>query len=946
MKYLAQIQQKPLNFLRNTRKCSLSSISPLLLILNSFFELLTLILLFNFDMLQFNDFIILLIFVSLLLLITVILLAYMKKKIENIYPFHNILLCFFLITLFYSRDTGISQNLSVNYFLGFLSAIFQIIMIQRSPIIVGGLSMLVSSLLYFFYFVKASKEPLIYVYYFLLFIYIILIKIEPNEENNDIHSKEHSSEMSISGETSDIMLKLIKNVFPGVFFLMSFEREKQQTQTQKIQIFEQKTLNDTNQHDNSPIKSFCVSSNLMYFNEGCKEYQLERKTDFIQLLDNFEISYIYKKQNLLEFKESQRQMSSSEKESELINEENKKRNLLILIKNRLESTMLQESSDNIILNGYINFKKIIKKPARLNLTTFENNGQTYLFFHFSDLIPEEDFANIKEISKFKDQMLANVAHDLRNPISGIIAFINQSLESNITKQDREKLLDYAKISANLLLHLVGDILDFSQVKKGVLNLVIKTFSLHEIVDQIFNMMRYQAEIKNVKLYLDYEPANDIMMETDDRRLCQLLINLLGNAIKFTVKGFVCLRISKTTYSNLLKFEVIDTGIGIKPEIMPHLFKPFSTFSDKSLNNKYGIGLGLSICKMIVSLLGPCDRVYVTSEYGKGAKFGCLLFTKIRKVDNSSLKLNINKIIWDKNDFKIVTNKVNMDILCQIPLAKVQGEVIEEERFNYTWQSPKLRLSELENSMSEKELDLNEKLDVSSYFSENEDFSIEEKQENHKEEQIIPENWNSVHKFQTKNPLTAKSKSRKNDTSENMEIFEGDMIVNDSKKQIKKVFSLNNLNESKIKLSEKNALNILIVDDNPFNIFILKNYLKKMTNLSFNVYSAVNGSQACEIFEEHNKAIGSNNTLKKIPQKRDTKPLQLIFMDCQMPIMNGYEATVVIKEKINKFGYEKALIVAITAYCDEKNCMERGMDAYLLKPVSEKDFLEIFENLFC
>ena len=177
MKYLAQIQQKPLNFLRNTRKCSLSSISPLLLILNSFFELLTLILLFNFDMLQFNDFIILLIFVSLLLLITVILLAYMKKKIENIYPFHNILLCFFLITLFYSRDTGISQNLSVNYFLGFLSAIFQIIMIQRSPIIVGGLSMLVSSLLYFFYFVKASKEPLIYVYYFLLFIYIILIKI-------------------------------------------------------------------------------------------------------------------------------------------------------------------------------------------------------------------------------------------------------------------------------------------------------------------------------------------------------------------------------------------------------------------------------------------------------------------------------------------------------------------------------------------------------------------------------------------------------------------------------------------------------------------------------------------------------------------------------------------------------------------------------------------------
>ena len=191
----------------------------------------------------------------------------------------------------------------------------------------------------------------------------------------------------------------------------------------------------------------------------------------------------------------------------------------------------------------------------------------------------------------------------------------------------------------------------------------------------------------------------------------------------------------------------------------------------------------------------------------------------------------------------------------------------------------------------------------------------------------------------------------------------------------------------------------------------------MTNLNFNVYSAVNGSQACEIFEEHNRTIENseqfenvrnyektrnfedvnekmrkhefvkiheNNSHKKIemmkiPEKTSSfdmqnivysnkileniektdksteihtsskdgnKPIHLIFMDCQMPILNGYEATKRIKEKINKYNYYKALIIAITAYCNENNCMECGMDAYLLKPVSEKDFIEIFELFLC
>jgi len=360
-----------------------------------------------------------------------------------------------------------------------------------------------------------------------------------------------------------------------------------------------------------------------------------------------------------------------------------------------------------------------------------------------------------------------------------------------------------------------------------------------------------------------------------------------------MKGFVCLRISQTRYQNLLKFEVIDTGIGIKPEIKPLLFKPFSTFSDQSLHNKYGIGLGLSICKTIVSLLGPCDELFVSSEYEKGSKFGFLLFTKVLKVENSSLKLNKTKLIWDKSDFRI-RKKPLMEFLNQNPKIEDTDEdaKIDCER--------DLRLN----------LDLNERVDVAGFFNESLNVQFPDEEE----------------KLEINKEMVDNGK------------IEGDMQSFETKKgNMKKVFSLNNLTESKIKLTE-NSVNVLIVDDNPFNIFIFKNYLKKYNsnNLVFNVLSAANGSQACELFEEYNNP---NN-------KEKNRQIHVIFMDCQMPIMSGYQATMNIKEKINKEGYMKALIVAVTAYCNEDVCMECGMDAYLLKPVSEKDFLEILEIFFC
>lgn len=760
---------------------------------------------------------------------------------------------------------------------------------------------------------------------------MFLIRIELDFEAN---SREKNSSQVPTSE-ADWMSRLFKEVLPGFFFLFTFDSNEDKHQIDmNIKNFGE---SDLNLPEISPLNSMGRLSNLIFWNEECKKVGLENKNDFLQLIESMEITYVYKKEGLIDLEV--RRDSFDEKESDLIHEENHKKNLLTLIKSRMDSSLRHSATednncDTITMNGYINFKDLIKKSIRLHVTNFRQNHLNYIFFHFEELVPNEDLNKLKEISNFKDQMLANVAHDLRSPISGIISFINQSLEPNVKRSEREKLLEYAKINANLLLHLVGDILDFSQIKKGALSLVIKKFSLRAIINQIFKLMKFQAEIKNVKLQLEYTMPHDVIMESDDRRISQLLINLLGNAIKFTVKGFVTLRVEKTDYSNLLKFEIKDSGIGIKQEIIPQLFKPFATFSDKGFN-KFGIGLGLSISKKIVSLLGPCDRVHVVSNYGRGTKFGFLLYTKMKKSVNSSMILNVNKKIWEKKGLNKNRKRINSDCLHSMPLGK--SEIIEEDFLERSWNSQNCKeLKELGSVIElDKELEPNEKVDFSFYFKENNDFSISFIEENyiHNELRMLPmipiEISPIVEAYKIKKDLVSNYLNPKICSNSDEEL-EGENISPD-KKNMKKVFSLNGLNESKIKVSENFTLNVLIVDDNYFNILILTSYLKKMKNLTFNVYSAMNGSEACNIFEEHNK----------INDKEDQQ-IHVVFMDCQMPIMNGYEATAVIKDKINNFGYLKALIVAITAYCNEKECLDSGMDAYLLKPVSEMDFLEFFE----
>lgn len=896
-------------------KCKMPKIDipPLILVLNSIFEILTVILLFVNDSLPEDKFLIWLIILIIFLVFSTLIMVYLPKKLDNMYPFHNFVLSFLMVYLFSASDSRYIQSPNVNFFLGFLAAYFQIFCFIESSVISGTISLIVSFLLYFFYFIKASDESLIFGYYFLLFFHLMMMKIYFEEKNQKSNAFAHDRKTLVD----DVMSKMLKSVFPGICFVLNLNGNE---------IFRSNTHIE-NRNESSPLGRLDDFCNLFYANDASLEYGLGNSSDCLDMLDNIEVNYFYRQIGPLDLVESERKEEESveEKVSDIILEENKKKNLLTMIKTRIQAMNLKISrnetsvtEENIIINGYLSYRLVDKKPVKLQVSFLEHERKIYLFTFITEVGGEEDLANMREVSKFKDQMLANVAHDLRSPITGIIAFINQSLEQNLSREEIEKLLDFAKINANLLLHLVGDILDFSQIKKGILNLVIKRFSLKELIEQVFNLMQFQAEAKNIRLILDYNLPSDVIMESDDRRLCQLLINLLSNAIKFTTKGSVNLQIGKTVFSNVLKFEVIDTGIGIKPEIMPHLFKPFSTFSDKALNNKYGIGLGLSICKMIVTLLGPGQRMYVSSEYGRGTTFGCLLFSNLYQDESSSGILNVNKRMWDKTELKVTSKKLNFTVL-----NHPENFGSKDNKFyKNSLYSPK-HLEEKKLPFEEsKFLDINKKLDVAEYFGDrDDDISVKFSGEIDLDNEIsIPDQINeNLPKKQLINPLK----------SSNIGVEQ--KVPNEDKKHMKKVFSLNCINERKG--NKAAVLNILIVEDNPFNILILKNYLKKFKpSMNFTAFSAMNGEEACEIFDEHNQPLSQT-------------PIDIVFMDCQMPIKNGYEATTYIKEKINNKGYIKTVIVAITAYCDESSCIESGMDAYLLKPVTERDFLEIFEIFF-
>ena len=364
-----------------------------------------------------------------------------------------------------------------------------------------------------------------------------------------------------------------------------------------------------------------------------------------------------------------------------------KNNLLISIILLLISILIVFQFQKIISRPILNLSSIVKKISinkdfslRINKKGNDEIGQ--LIEGFNKLLDTIEIQNKElissrdkaiELAKAKQQFLANMSHEIRTPMNAIIGMTNLLLNSKLTDEQRD-LLNHISLSANNLLVIINDILDISKIESGKIVFEKYRFNINDTIDNIVKMFETKVKEKGLKLIINKNTDVPNFWLGDQVRLNQILINIVGNAVKFTLKGTVSIDISAKKHENSniydVMFKISDTGIGIPDEYKDKIFDTFTQASSSTTRQFGGTGLGLSIAKQLVELQG--GKIWFESEVNKGSTF--YFYIPLEQAEPPSLKeievkaekdiVNIvNKDIFLKTKILIVEdNKVNQFLL--------------------------------------------------------------------------------------------------------------------------------------------------------------------------------------------------------------------------------------------------------------------------------------------
>ncbi|MBC7359028.1 MAG: response regulator [Desulfacinum sp.] len=509
-------------------------------------------------------------------------------------------------------------------------------------------------------------------------------------------------------------------------------------------------------------------------------------------------------------------------------------------------------------------------------------------------------------ARAKGEFLANMSHEIRTPMNGIIGFCHLLTQTDLTGRQRE-YLEKLKGQAHHLLGIINDVLDFSKIEAGKVHLEQVPFQVEKLVEDLMNMFEPTARSKGLELLAQIGSDVPLELVGDPLRVNQVLINLTGNAVKFTESGCVVVRIERVAGEGgkdvEVRFSVEDTGIGMTPDQLSRVFDPFSQ-ADGSTTRKYGgTGLGLSICRDLVRLMG--GKMTVESCPGAGSTFSftvpfCVNGERLMEPPGDVRGLKGSRVlVVDDNpaSLEIVTGYLeNLDFQVQgaisgrRALEMLEGQAAGFQILIVDWKMPDMDGVETLRRAQEKHLAESSVIIMASAYDLDD---LKKDLDGVRVDAFLNKPFTPSTLLDA--VITAYAKDRPI----------GD-VCRPAEGETRSRFR-NHLRGARV----------LVAEDNPINQQVVRELLSSMGAV---VEIAGDGREAVE--------------------KVRSDPYDVVLMDLQMPVLDGLEATRILREKLSP---RELPIVALTAHAGSgfrEKCLEQGMNAFITKPFNPEELFEV------